>query len=394
MSNIELTDFRVSGLQIRDERTQESRQNGYYSLFSLIPYSEGKTRKPGSNPLPLMWVASDDAAMIRDARVLQDDHLPREIVHRHEEMSHLATALEPVVDGDKPQHAILTGPSGAGKTCIARATLERLQEQVLDVHTAHVDCWLHPNDFRILYKLLESVGSTYDIHRSTPHDELLERLTDIDKPFLIILDEADQIDDPDLLRRLYGIPHVTMILVTNHERALLSPLDERLQSRLRSSDQIQFNRYSHDELVSILSDRVNWGLTEDATTNDQLGRMAEAARGNARDAIAILRSAARRGEQVGADQIRDGDIEKAIPEARAELRQKSLDRLTRDQLVVYQVLRGADELMPKEITAKYRERVTDPKSKRTVRKYLRKLEQYNLITSSGSGPSKVYKLVE
>lgn len=341
-----------------------------------------------------MVVASDDAGMIRDARVLQDDHLPREIVHRHEEMSQLATALEPVVEGDRPQHAILTGPSGAGKTCIARATLERLQEQVLDVHTAHVDCWLHPNDFRILYKLLESVGSTYDIHRSTPHDELLERLAEVDKPYLIILDEADQIDDPDLLRRLYGIPHVTMILVTNHERALFSPLDERLQSRLRSSDQIQFNRYAHDELVSILSDRVNWGLLDGAVTEAQLTRMAKAARGNARDAIAILRSAARRAEQAGIDQIRDGDIENAIPEAREELRQKSLDRLTQDQLAVYQVLRGAGELMPKEITAQYRERVADPKSKRTVRKYLRKLEQYNLITSSGNGPSKVYKLVE
>ena len=64
--------------------------------------------------------------MIQDARVLQDDHLPREIVHRHEEMNQIAGALEPVVDGDTPQDTLLTGPSGAGKTCIARATLNEL----------------------------------------------------------------------------------------------------------------------------------------------------------------------------------------------------------------------------------------------------------------------------
>ncbi|WP_336325181.1 Cdc6/Cdc18 family protein [Halovenus sp. HT40] len=328
--------------------------------------------------------------MIQDARVLQDDHLPREIVHRHEEMSQLATALEPVVEGDRPQHALLTGPSGAGKTCIARATLDRLQEQVLDVHTAHVDCWLHPNDFRILYKLLETLGNTYDIHRSTPHDELLERLAEIDKPFLIVLDEADQIDDPDLLRRLYGIPYVTMILVTNHERDLFSPLDERLQSRLRSSDTIEFDRYTHDELVSILADRAHWGLTDGSITDGQLDRLAEAARGNARDAISMLRSAARHAEQAGRGQINETDIDDAIPAARAELRQKSLDRLTPDQLAVYDVLRESGELMPKEITAAYKQRVDEPKTKRTVRKYLRKLEQYNLIESSGNGPSKVY----
>lgn len=329
--------------------------------------------------------------MIQDARVLQDDHLPREIVHRHAEMSQLATSLEPVVDGDKPQHALLTGPSGAGKTCIARATLDRLQEQVLDVHTAHVDCWLHPNDFRILYKLLESLGTTYDIHRSTPLDELLHRLRDIERPYLVVLDEADQIDDPDLLRQLYAIPRITMILITNHERDLFTPLDERLQSRLRSSDTIEFERYTQDELVAILSDRAEWGLTEGAILTRQLERIADAARGNARDAISILRSAARHAEGDGSEQIRARDIDAAIPEARDELRQKSLDRLTDDQLAVYQVLRDGAELMPNEIVSRYRDRVENPKTKRTVRKYLRKLEQYNLVESEGQGPSRVYR---
>ncbi len=332
--------------------------------------------------------------MIRDARVLQDDHLPREIVHRHSEMSQLAGALEPVVDGDRPQHALLTGPSGAGKTCIARATLDRLQEQVLDVHTAHVDCWLHPNDFRVLYKLLESIGTTYDIHRSTPLDELLQRLDDVEKPYLMILDEVDQLDDLSLLRRLYAIPQVTMILITNRERDLFDPIDNRLQSRLRSSEHVGFDMYSHDELVSILSDRVEWGLERDAIAEAQLKRMAEAACGNARDAIGILRSAARRAERDNATRIREEDIDAAIPEAQAELRQKSLDRLSIHQLAVYEVLRNEDELMPKELFARYEERVEEPKSKRTVRKYLGKLEQYNLVESEGRGPSRVYRTVK
>jgi cell division control protein 6 len=332
--------------------------------------------------------------MIQDARVLQDEYLPREIVHRHDEMSRLASALEPVVDGDRPQHALLTGPSGAGKTCIARATLDRLQEQVLDVHTAHVDCWLHPNDFRILYKLLEALGTTYDIHRSTPLDELLQRLHAIGKPYLVILDEADQIDDPDLLRRLYAIPQVTMILITNHERDLFRPLDERVQSRLRSSDTIEFDSYSRAELVAILSDRTEWGVVDGAITPSQLDRIGAAARGNARDAISILRSAARQAERESREQIRDADIDEAIPEARRELQQKSLDRLTDHQLAVYELLREECELMPSEIVSRYAARVENPKTKRTVRKYLRKLEQYNLVESEGQGPSRVYRAVD
>ena len=332
--------------------------------------------------------------MIRDARVLQEDHLPQEVVHRHSEMSQLAGALEPVVDGDRPQHALLTGPSGAGKTCIARATLDRLQEQVLDVHTAHVDCWLHTSDFRVLYKLLESIGTTYDIHRTTPLDELIQRLEDIEKPYLMILDEADQLDDLSLLRRLYAISQVTMILITNRERDLLDPLDNRLQSRLRSTEHVTFDKYTDEQLLSILTDRVEWGLEHDAVTEKQLQRMAKASRGNARDAIGILRSAARRAERDNVSCIRDEDIKAAIPETRSELRQKSLNRLSSHQLAVYQVLRDEDELMPKEIFTRYKKCIEDPKSKRTVRKYLGKLEQYNLIESDGRGPSRVYKTVK
>lgn len=332
--------------------------------------------------------------MIRDARVLQDDHLPREIVHRHDEMNHLAAALEPVVEGDRPQHAILTGPSGAGKTCIARATLSRLEEQVLDVHTAHVDCWLQGSDFRVLYKLLESVGTTFDVHRSTARDELLERIADVDRPFLVILDEADQLENPDLLRRLYGIPRLTMILVTNRERDIVAPLDDRLRSRLRSGEHVAFDSYTQAQLVAILSDRAAWGLEPDAVSDAQLERMADAAHGNARDAISILRSAARRAEREGRERIHDGDVEDAIPDARATLRQKSLERLTDHQRAVYEVVQESGELMPKEIRARYRERVDDPRTKRTVRKYLGKLEQYNLLESAGQGPNRTYRVLE
>jgi len=42
----------------------------------------------------------------------------------------------------------------------------------------------------------------------------------------------------------------------------------------------------------------------------------------------------------------------------------------------------------------YRNRVDDPKADRTIRNYLTKLEQYNLITAEGTTRDRIYRCVE
>lgn len=332
--------------------------------------------------------------MIVDARVLQDEFLPREVVHRHTEMSRLAAALEPVVENDRPENAFLYGPSGAGKTCIARYSLAELEEQLLAVDTNYVDCWQHSSRFRVLYEVLGGVGRTVDIHRSTPHDEMLARLEDRERPYVVILDEVDQLADTSVLRELYNIPLLTMILVANREEDVFATMDERLRSRLRSSERIGFDSYTDDEIAAILADRVRWGLDPECITDEQLRTIADAAAGNARDAIGILRSAARRSERAGAARITDERIEAAIPEALAAIRQKNVDRLGPHQRALYDEIREAGEIAPGDLYDRYTATVEDPRTRRTCRTYLSKLEQYNLIQSAGRGRSRVYAPVE
>jgi len=332
--------------------------------------------------------------MIQDARVLQDDFLPSEVLHRHDEMNRLTTALEPVVKDDTPQDTLLVGPSGAGKTCIARYSLTKLNEQLLDVETHYVDCWQHSKQFRALLKILEGVQSTHDIHRSTPYDEMLARLEEIETPYIIILDEVDQLEDKSLLKELYAIPEVTMVMIANQERDVYHALDERLQSRIRASVTIPFDRYTDDELIQILDDRVTWGLDPGVIDDDQLAFIARQADGNARDAINILQSAARNAEREGSETISERDLEFAVPDARKRLRQKSLDKLNADQREVYEVLTELGEGSPEEIYHAYTDRVDDPRVDRTVRRYLKKLVRYNLADVSGRGPNRAYEALE
>lgn len=79
--------------------------------------------------------------MIRDARVLRAGFVPREVEHRDAEVNHLSSVLEPITNEEPADTAIVTGPSGAGKTCISQFVTERLREEVLDVETTYINCW-------------------------------------------------------------------------------------------------------------------------------------------------------------------------------------------------------------------------------------------------------------
>lgn len=64
-----------------------------------------------------------------------------------------------------------------------------------------MNCWEDYSRFSTLYRVFEGINRTLDIHRqSTPTDVLLDRLHDYTgPPYVVILDEVDQIDDTDVL---------------------------------------------------------------------------------------------------------------------------------------------------------------------------------------------------
>ena len=341
-------------------------------------------------------VSHADKSVIQDARVLQDDFIPKEVKHRDPEVNRISDALAPITDGDSGETTFLLGPTGVGKTCLAQFVTERLREQVLDLQTCYVNCWEDYNRYRTLYRVLDAVTSTHDIHRqSTPQDVLLNRLRELDDaPYVVILDEVDQLQDTKALYDLYSIPHITMVLVANREDALFAGFGDRLRSRLQSSIRVRLAAYRSDALVAILRDRVRWGLSDDSIGTGVLDQVADAAAGDARVAIGTLRRAARAATTTGVDRITTELVADVVPEAKAAIRQKNVAQLTPDQQVLYEVATEHGEIAPGELYDEYAHRVSDPKSKRTVRKYMGKLAQYNLVDAVGQKRGRRYHVVE
>lgn len=345
-------------------------------------------------PHPILSRASlQGCCMITDARVLDPTFVPADVKHRDAEIDALTAALDPILRGEYADPVILHGPAGTGKTCIARYTADRLRDEVPDLDTPYVNCWEDHTRFKTLYRILEDTGQSLTIHRqSTPTDDLLDRLRDADARFVVVLDELDQHEDTGVLYDLYRVRGLSMVLIANRERELFARFDERVASRLRTATSIHFDRYGVTELVGILEDRARWGLAENAVATDQLERIADAAAGDARTALGILRSAARKAVERGHDRITDELVDAAEPAAKAEIQRKNIEKLNPDQQMLYDIIRDNENgIAPRDLYAAYADRVEDPKTERTLRNYLQKMCHYNLIAADGDGRSRTYR---
>jgi Cdc6-like AAA superfamily ATPase len=121
-----------------------------------------------------------------------------------------------------------------------------------------------------------------------------------------------------------------------------------------------------------------------------LQEIAEAATGDARVAIGILRKAARNAQKEKDRRIRSSVIANVVSEAKLEIERDIIDRLTPHQKVLYDIIHEVEQIAPPALYEEYRNRVDDPKTQRTVRNHLSKLEHYNLIVADGNTKARTY----
>jgi len=334
--------------------------------------------------------------IVQDARVLRDDFIPKEVVHRDSEVQELSRALEPLVENEQARNVLLYGPPGTGKTCLSQYVMEKLEEELLDFNYMYINCWENYNRFKVLYKALEGVGKTLHVHRqSTPTDELYSKLKDYDRaPYVLILDEVDQLEDEKVLYDLQGLNNVHIVMIANTQESVFYNMDDRVRSRLIDSKRIQFKAYTSDQLQDILMDRAEWGLDSSAVDSSLIKKIALSSEGDARIAIGVLRAAARMAEERDKKEITRDMIQEAVPEAKDNNKKKNEEKLNNHQEKLYEIVNEEEEIQPGDLYEKYREAMDEPKSDRMLRKYLQKMDHYNLIEAEGEGRWRKYRSVE
>ena len=331
--------------------------------------------------------------IIEDERVLTADFLPNRMVHRDSERHEIANALNPILEDGQPRTTLLYGPPGTGKSTMADYVVEKLREHDSSVTYGSVNCWKNPSRFKVYYELLQDMGQKM-IHRTgTPTDELVDMFEKKvrSRPAVVILDEVDQIQDEKILYDMARYTRTGLIMIANQSNVFYN-VDERIRSSLSSRKNIRFQAYTTEELLDILKDRREWGLKPDTISTTQLKKIATRSNGDARIAINSLRIAAEQAEEQDKDKIQNKNIESAVPEAVKNDHTESLEKLNDDQRILYDIIKQEEDIKPRKLYDRYREEAEEPKVERTLRNYLRKMENYRLIESTGKGTGTKYEL--
>lgn len=336
--------------------------------------------------------------MIRDRQVLDDSEAPDKelMLHRSEETQRMRDLLRDARRDETNCLLYVAGPPGVGKTMITRAVARQQSDAIWE--KAYVECWgKSSND--ILYSVAQQTTSPTIHRQSTPVGAVTDALmADPDTQRLVILDEADQLEDTSCLFTLATMPRTALILVGNHMTDLYEGMDDRVRSRAGVGHEIRFTTYSTVQLTEILQARAEHGLRDGAVDDRILERIALRAEGDARVAIRTLRVAAEaaldeydsrwemRDATISADDVPDATIV-----AKRTILEDLRDKFDDHQTTMLDVLiDDGGKLTTSEVFEEYSERMDDALSRRRMQDKFGKLIYYEAVRTEGTTSNKRY----
>ncbi|GGL55276.1 Cdc6/Cdc18 family protein [Halocalculus aciditolerans] len=334
--------------------------------------------------------------MILHPQVFTDEHLPRVLAHRGGPLAALEQAWRPTPYGQSLKDVLISGPSGVGKTVLARYALTELED-------AHGIPWTHVKTMGdttgdVLRNVLDAYPARVQIHGNEPVDDLVWTLRDVvTDPYVVILDESDDLPETDVLQALAGVAGIATVAIVHHPDEWLARVDH-----WEAAEHVALDRYHVDELVDILRERADRGLEPGAVDDRQLESIADEVAGVARYGIQSLLAAARLAVNRGHTRILGADVRDSYALAREEIRASNLESLPFHHQVLYALMYELGDASAGDLhdyyderaPAYYEGRTLAPIKRRERRKKLQKLIDYDLLAGEGQGKGRSYALVD
>jgi cell division control protein 6 len=287
----------------------------------------------------------EKAQIIRKRSLLDPNEIVDEerIVGRDEQLDALTQSLRVVINDEKPPNLFMYGPSGTGKSLIAKAVCENIvelcQSRDISLGVMTINCQnintLDDAVYSLCRRVAIDAGTTVEVPEngvSTTKKwrELYRLLNENYDIAIFVLDELDMLvgrrarDVPAYSDVLYQLSRadnddqvdtkVSVTVLTNDTK-MLDDVGSRAISSY-SPTEIHFNDYDANQLRKILENRQD-AFYEGSLTDDAIpltAAFAAQTHGDARKAIDLIRTAGKNAEQEGVDQVTEDHVRDAQDE--------------------------------------------------------------------------------
>ena len=340
-------------------------------------------------------------SLLTEKTALSSRFVPDKLVDREQQITEILRCLSPVLKKRKPLHLWLFGKPGTGKTATALHVLNRLEEKAR-IQGLLVNCW----EKDTFYAVLDDIITQLRILRAEQQRTCfkLEKLSRHlgEKPFIIVLDEIDQLKPSERSATVYSLEslgNVGIICIANTQKPLFE-LEARVRSRL-SPYVVHFPAYSCSELTKILAHRAQLALATNVWSKSILAEIARMAEGDARVAIRALKNTVELAEGDGQEKISGRLLRKQWNDAKAAKQANILTALTEDHRMLYNIVKQKREVLSGNLWQEYLRHCEQierkPLALRTFSDYVDRLSRTGLITSERArvkGKVRLLKLCE
>ncbi|MBT3865931.1 AAA family ATPase [Candidatus Woesearchaeota archaeon] len=280
-----------------------------------------------------------DESLFLDSIALDVDYMPPVVKHREGEQGHIAECLKPLFSKRSGKNVVLSGVPGIGKTVATKHLIDELKEQSGEIKSIYINCWKKDTPYKVVLEMCSQLGFKFTAGRNT--DELMKEITRIlnKSPCVIILDEADKIDEQQIFYTLFEDLFTKSIICITNERDWLSKLDDRVRSRMLA-EVVDFKPYNYDEVRDILKERVKYAFVPNVLMDDAfekiVGKTFEM--GDIRSGLFLLKNAGEEAEGKSKRKVELIDAEKAISRL-DEFQRKSSTQLGEEEEFILKIIK-------------------------------------------------------
>lgn len=322
-----------------------------------------------------------DESLFLDSIALDVDYMPPVVKHREGEQGYIAQCLKPLFSRRSGKNVVLSGSPGVGKTVATKHLIDELKEQSGDIKSVYINCWKKDTPYKVVLEMCSQLGFRFTAGRNT--DELIKEITNIlnKSPCVIILDEADKIDEQQIFYTLFEDIFTKSIICITNEKNWLSKLDERVRSRMLA-EVVEFNAYNYEEIKDILRERVNYAFVpnvlEDAAFEKIVEKTSEM--GDVRSGLFLLKNAGEEAEGKSKRKIELVDAESAISRL-DEFQRKSSTQLGEEEEFILKIVKNNSGLTSSKMHIAY-QNAGGKQAYTTFQRKLKNLGKNGFITLS------------